>query len=181
MVLLSHPDQFKTGLRVLILKSRNKDGPSEKRSVVRSTKGVEDFDRVLRELAERAKEGERIYASAGQRCEKSAIREFKRRQLDADYDPDTLEFYLNVNRRWCSCAMLPSSQKEKFWLFDCDTAEQTEAVRLELSEHCSDQIPYEYASKTGTHFIVNPFNRTLLSLATQELILENAQMLWGYF
>jgi hypothetical protein len=40
--------------------------------------------------------------------------------------------------------------------------------------------PYHYATKTGDHVLVQPFNMTQCSTEFQSLVKKNPLMLWGY-
>ena len=164
-----------------MLKGRHKDGISGERYFVRVTHSVGHFSRIMEELVNLAQDGERIYGSAGERSMKAAIREFKRRQLDADYDDDPERFYRAINDRWVASLMAPTSQQEKLWLFDCDTSDEIARVTAELREHYDRPMePYRYATKTGWHLVVQPFDRTKISEESRKLIHENPIILWAY-
>ena len=179
--IIDHPVDFTTGTRVLVLRGRRKDGIENQRSVLSVSHSSAQFGSELFKLAAIAGPDERIYASAGERSMLAAVREFKRRQLDADYDPDPQAFYRSIDARWTSCLMHPASQAEKLWLVDCDSAEDTEMAAEDLMLHYKRPMPpYRYATKSGTHFIVQAFDRTALREAVRELIHENPLMLWGY-
>lgn len=181
MHLIQHPNSYKDGARVLLLKGRHKDGRHEQQTIMRVTTSVEQFERRINELANMALAGERIYASAGARSLDSAIRLFKERQLAADYDADPHGFYLRLEDRWASALSNPRSQAEKVWLFDCDNRQEIEAVEAALEEHYDRPFePYVYPSKSGWHTIVHPFNKGLLGDKVRKLLHENAIMLWGY-
>lgn len=179
--LIDHPDQYRDGTRVLMLKSRHKDGHDKERQIMRVTHSRDHFNCTLDELLAEARDGERIYGAAGVRDMAKAVRLFKQRQLDADYDDDPLRFYRSVNERWISALMAPTSQATKLWLFDCDTAEDGARVLSELAEHYDREMePYQYASKSGLHVVVQPFDRSRLSDGVRSLIHENPSILWGY-
>jgi len=135
MKILDHPVGFKSGTRVLMLKGRHKDGLTNERTILRVAHSEDQFDRILEELSSLSMDGERIYAPAGSRSVSKAIREFKRRQLDNDYAENPEAFYRDITSRWTSCLMAPSSQREKFWIFDCDDERSVPNVLSELSEH----------------------------------------------
>lgn len=181
MKLICHPEKFRTGTRVIMLKGRYKDGLTRQRQIFRVSHSVREFDAAIDELRAIAREGERIYASAGARCMVRAIREFKRRQLDADYDANPRLFYERLWDRWVSCLMAPTSQEEMFWLFDCDSREEADMVMRELGElYHREMQPYCYPTKSGKHILVQPFNRTKLRPEVAPLIHENPIILWGY-
>lgn len=177
---IEHSEQFKTGARVLMLKGRHKDGVEKERTLVRVSYGVEQFDDALAALLSALRPGERIYASAGERSIVAAIREFKRRQLDADYDEDPRRFYRSINERWVASLMQPTSQLDKLWLFDCDTPEDLARVEAELEAVYDRGAPYKYASKSGTHILLQPFDKGQMSDASRALIHANPIMLWAW-
>ncbi len=183
---IMHPEHFKTGTRVLLLKGRYKDGIVNERTISLVTSDIGHFNRTLRHLQEAAEPGERIYGTAGERDVPRAIRLFKERQLDANYDDDPTRFYERLNDRWVSCLMNPASQKKKLWLFDCDDEEQEIVVRGEISQFYiagafgKKMVPHIYSSKNGTHIVVSPFDRSNLSTVALKALHDNAIMLWAY-
>jgi hypothetical protein len=178
--LIEHPESFTDGTRVLMLKSRHKDGIAEERAILRVSHGVDRFRRQMNYLLEIMRPSERIYASAGQRDLKKAIRLFKERQLEADYAGEPEEFYRHIDARWASCLMAPAAQLEKFWVFDCDTPEDSMSVRNEYFADGAKVEPYCYRSKNGEHIVVAPFNRSRLSGPVNALLHDNAIILWAH-
>lgn len=148
------------------------------RSVARAAFSPTEFDLQLDGLTALMRPNERIYASAGARDVPKAIRLFKERQLAADYDPDREAFYRDLESRWLSCLMDMKSQADKVWLFDCDSADDTARSRSELI--ALGLTPYEYATKSGTHFVLPPFDKSRLTTHTRDLLHDNALMLWAY-
>lgn len=125
----NHPDRFKEGVRVGLVVTRHKDGSDKtiRKPIISSS--LEDFNKVLeREIEENEHLHDtfRIYFSLSPRDANKAIREFKRKQLDADYDNDPLNFYMNLKNRWASSLMQDHCvlRDEKFWMFDCDSEEE---------------------------------------------------------
>ncbi len=181
MKVIDHPVRFKYGTRVLFLKGRNKDGCTDQRTLMRISHDAGQFEHRLAELQEVSRPAERIYASAGPRAVSAAMRVFKERQLAADYDEDPEAFYRSIETRWASCLMAPRAQDGKVWLFDCDEPNDTERVEAELAkQYDRDVQPYRYATKSGAHIVVAPFNKSLLSDDVRALIHDNPLMLWGY-
>ena len=181
MKLITHREEWYTGTRVLLLKGRNKDGVAEKRSIQRISHNSEQFYLALVELYNLSREGERIYASASTRSMSKAIRKFKERVLESDYNPEPQKFFQDLDNKWVSCLMSPEVQQDKIWLFDCDSEDELDIARLGLSKHYDRPMaPYEYATKNGTHILVQPFNRSPLDDAVKSLIQVNPLMLWGY-
>lgn len=178
---IDHPERFRDETRVLMLKSRHKDGHENERQIVRVTHSATHFNSTLAELALMARDGERIYGSAGARDMQKAVRLFKHRQLDADYDDDPLRFYRGINERWVSALMAPTSQMDKLWLFDADSLRDVDAVTAELDRHYDRPTPpYSYQSKSGVHIVVQPFDRSKLSSEVRAMIHENPIILWAF-
>jgi hypothetical protein len=181
LTLLHHPATYTTGTRVLMLKSRHKDGVVKERAITRITHSELHFLAALTELLKEAQPNERIYGSIGERSMEASIREFKRRQLDADYDDDPERFYRAIHDRWVSCLMAPISQQTKFWLFDCDSEQDAVDAKGQLGLYYDRDFPiYEYRSKSGYHIVTAPFNRKMLSEKVKKLIHTNPLMLWAY-
>lgn len=181
MRVIEHADTYRSGARVLFLKGRHKDGLTKQRTIVRITHSIEQFNRALDNLVASIVDGERVYGSVSARCMSKAIREFKRRQLDADYDEDPERFYRTINDRWASSLMQKTSQLDKLWMFDCDTAEEAVAAERELAEHYDRPMaPYRYNSKSGVHIILQPFDKSKLTDGTRALIHDNPIMLWAH-
>lgn len=180
-MIMEHPTSYTTGARVLFLKGRHKDGKHDQRTIISISNDETEFQRRLDELYDIAKPGERIYASAGERDVKRAIRIFRERQLASEYDADPAKFYFRLHDRWASALNSPHAQAEKLWLFDCDDDGQLGLVGSELAEHYHrDRRPYRYRSKSGWHIITAPFDRTKIAEDARKLIHDNAIMLWGY-
>jgi hypothetical protein len=181
VVQIEHPASFMQGTRLVMLKGRNKDGVAEQRTILRVSYSADQFFRNLVHLTCELRAGERIYASAGERDVKKAIRLFKERQLAADYDDDPELFYRHIEARWASCLMDVKAQGDKLWLIDCDTAADAEIARAEIAAHYDRPMkPYAYATKSGEHIILQPFDRSKLSDRVRGMLQENAIMLWAY-
>ena len=178
MNVISHSHDFKSGTRVMLLRGRNKDGADNKRVITKVTHSESQWDRVFAQLLEEQVEGERIYCTAGARNIEKAARRFREIQLASEYDPDPMKFYRSIESRWASCLMQPTSQLEKFWLFDVDSDEEEEIARAAISAAGAE--PYTYTTKNGWHHIVRPFNRQLISDEANRLLNDNALGLMAY-
>lgn len=179
--IISHPQEWKTGVRMLLLKGRNKDGADPRKTIMRVSHGDDQFDRLAGELFAIMNDGDRVYFSAGSRDIQRAARIFRERQLASEYDDDPMRFYRHIFTRWTSALMSPQAQADKRWLFDCDTEEDASIVRGELTQfYDRPEPPYWYESKSGQHAVVQPFNKALLSNATRSLLHDNAIMLLAY-
>jgi hypothetical protein len=179
-VRINHPEPFMEGSRILMLKSRHKDGVEKQRTIIKHTRARDDFIWELEIMASEMLPNERIYASAGPRDTARAIRLFKERQLDADYSADPMEFYGNLSARWTSCLMDPKAQAGKLWMFDCDSADDLAETTCALDQHYNRALRHQYATKSGYHIIVEPFDRTKLPDRVRRLIHENPLMLWAW-
>jgi hypothetical protein len=184
MKLLPHGDQWKTGVRVMMLKGRHKDGLETERRFVRVALNPESFDRSLELLSGLSIPGERIYATAGPRDLKRASRVFKERLLENDYAENPEAFFERLDDRWFSCLMNSRSQvkSEKVWLFDCDEPGEEElAIKVLRSIGYDRDLLYSYKTKNGAHLIVKPFNKGLLpGDFGKTILLDNPLMLWGF-
>ena len=181
MHIVDHPDEFKSGTRVLLLRGRPKDGLPTNRSIAKIVHGQEQFDKRLAELIGISQPGERIYGSAGARDVRKASRLFRERQLASEYTSQSLDFYMKLEARWASCVQAVEAQAEKIWLFDCDSAEDKDLVKSEINEHYDRPIPpYWYPTKSGFHCVVQPFDKSKIGDHARSLIHDNAIILWGW-
>lgn len=179
MAIYEHPEYFQVGYRVLMLVGRNKDG-CEPRRISRVSRGQEDFNRVLVELLQIARPGERVYASATQRDLFKAMKQFEIAQLNARHSGSELSFYERLEDRWVSSLAKQEStlSDDRWWMFDCDTREDLDLVVKDLVS--IDVSFYQYTTKNGTHVLCQPFNRTKVTLPVQKLVDMNPMMLWAY-
>jgi hypothetical protein len=180
MLELCHPVSFMQGIRVLHLRGRRKDGVENDKSSTLISYSEEEFKDMYKTLCNMMKPGQRIYASAGSRNIKMAIRIFRERQLASEYEQNNINFYKNLQSIWISCISSTYCQQEKLWLFDCDTPEQYTRVHEELLKYEDEIKPYWYDTKNGKHCITKPFNMAGLSLLVESAIHKNPYMLWAY-
>lgn len=177
MQVIGHPDYFREGTRVLLLESRPKDGLKKSRVAAVSRNSEEFFD-ILADFVSRSEPGQRIYASANRLSEKRAIRSFKENQLQNDYDPDPGEFYSKIQQRYIHCLMQCQEKEGRLWMLDIDTKEEAREVFWRIKSGAL--VPkYAYASKSGIHVFVEPFNKSLITLKS-DILQPNALMLVGY-
>lgn len=198
MKLLDHPEQFKTGVRVLLLTQRNKDGSSGGRTHQLVSYKTAEFDETVEKLFNRVSDlsGYRLYGSVDARDTFPARREFALRQIKADWGANPDAFYRILDRQWTSCLSQNEARKTKYFLFDIDSSsiedfdKCEQAVRDAYRKHRyyvtdekdepSSPIVYRYATKNGFHIITEPFNRALLPTEYFDMAHSNAMMLWGY-
>ena len=161
------PDEFKTGYRQLQLLHRPKDGGlnfPQRKSVKITTNGVSEWNRAVEKLKVILEQNpsHRIYACVNERDMSKGIREFKRLQLDADYDTEELKhgFYQDIDNRFFSCLAQPKAAKDVKFLLDCDAGTNMSVLDEFVSGHMIDG--YSYGTKNGMHYITKPFNPKLL-------------------
>lgn len=179
----AHGDDFKSGTRLLMLKSRHKDGwVGKERAILRQSRDIETFNTYLDELRSLMKPAERIYASASPRNVISGARIFAARMADAMFDPPDVraDFFNRLQYHWWSSLMQPQTQirDAKWWMFDCDNTTTLDKVMdfivVRGIEH------YTYPTKSGHHVLCRPFNRENV-LATLGIAPDiNPLMLWSY-
>lgn len=177
-----HPQEYKTGTRVLFLKARNKDGHDRERTVFRISMNERRFDQELEALTMMSKPNERIYCSASARSLKKAARIFEERQFAARFNLDPLNFYASLNDSWASCLMKPSCVEKgaKRWLLDCDSeAERSQALR-ELHNLGIEYYSYNSKSEGSSHLVMKPFDRSKLTEETRAKLDYNPVMLWAW-
>lgn len=161
------PKQFKQGIRLLMLTYRGKEGGLKTRpdrvAIKKLSRNEQEFDKIFSELQEEMKKSDkplRIYSSVNSRDIKKAIREFKERQLEADYfdEESKNQFYFDIKNRWISSLMKPSCRNETFFLFDADDLTRwTIGEAIDKLEESTDVI-WHYKTKNGYHIITKPFN-----------------------
>lgn len=163
-------EKFSDGVRLIMLTQRSKEGGKVTRpdrvAKKRITTNGADFLKAFEEFKLEkdnawgmTKLPLRIYSSVNQRDLQKGIREFKMRQLEADYyDPKSRdEFYLDVKNRWISCLMKPSSRLETKFLIDIDDKAGLQNA-LEFIALKGIEIIAQYETKNGHHIITQPFN-----------------------
>lgn len=177
-----------------MLSCRNKDNDGKKGGTHGSTKKIitanpEEFDAALADLIERSEQAKndhgliyRIYGTVNARDFEKGIREFKRRQLEADYSDDGSRhwFYRDGFNSMVSCLQQPGAKATSLFLWDCDSQAQYEDVRRVLFA-VEAPICHAYETKNGGHVITVPFNYTILDRYSYwPLIKKDAMMLWAY-
>lgn len=183
MQLINHPHEFKTGYRIIMRCRRNKDGAGnsggDRSSKKIITNGPEAWEAGVEKLAADFEEGERIYATVDERDFDKGIREFKRRQLDADYSDDGSRhgFYIDGNNRLVSCLQGPGARVSRLFLFDCDSNQEYNRLLRQLGY----RVTHSYPTKNGGHIITDPFEYPkLLAPEFHPLIQKNAMLLVAY-
>lgn len=178
MTLINHPETFMVGHRVLMLKSRHKDGHKEERQIVRVSRSEKEFKFILHELNTIAQEGERIYATAGTRCCHKAGRLLQQRILDNHYDKEPGRFYDSLIEKWVSCLMKSPTRVDKRWLFDFDDPGLYREFRGAVWRMSHET--YDYETKNGYHIVARPFNTYGMPDYLHRIRHKDALMLWRY-
>ncbi len=168
---------FMDGYRFIMLVHRNKEGGKsnrpQKNGAKRITKNREEFIEMLDELQRLKAESKvpmRIYSCVNARDIEKTIREFKRRQLDADYyDTESRHgFYLDIKNQWVSSLMKQNSRAETKFLIDVDdiiTNKKDWDISI-IENHLKEigvNIILTYPTKNGIHIITEPFNPNLFN------------------
>lgn len=181
MTIIQHPLEYMSGVRLLLLASRHKDGAQKVRRINRVSNNPLHFGNILYEFTRIKQDTDRIYVSLAQRDVIKASRLLKHRMVDAEWNPHPEEFYKNLNNHWVSCLMDKSStlKEDRLWMFDCDSELDYAQVLVEL-ENLNVPVHYSYATKNGHHVVVKPFNRTKLSDQFSGILSDNPLMLWSY-
>lgn len=184
---IEHPELFKQGVRLVMRVWRNKEqqeGRRAGRTLI--SHDPQSWTVAVASLLAECVPGERVYASGEARNIEKAIRVFKERQLAADYDASEVrhDFYNSCFNRWLSCLGAPQASAETYFLFDCDTSEDYETLKLEMAaapvETVGDKIVHTYRTKNGVHVVTQPFNPGLLSVPMRRLRQTNPLILVGW-
>lgn len=166
---------------------RNKDG--EGSSGDRAAKKIitnceQEFNIALGLLIDTIEPGERIYSTVDARNFEKAIREFKRRQLERDYDNEVNRhgFYCDSFNQMVSCLQGPTARASSLFLWDCDSVDEYFNLSEELIKTVRlSVVAHSYLTKNGGHIITRPFEYPkLLDPKFHPLLQKNAMMLWAY-
>lgn len=185
MKIINHPNEFKTGYRILMRKSRTKDGikaSGDRKSKKVITNGPEEYDACFEQLCSELIDNERIYGSVDARDFNKAIREFKRRLLESDYGSVATRdgFYRDSKNQVVSCLQGPAARATHLFLWDCDSIEDYDNCLRALHSACI--VPkHFYTTKNGGHIITEPFEYPkLMDPLMIPWLHKNAMMLLAY-
>ena len=193
-VLLEHPPEFKMGIRVLMRAARNKDNAVPRKTTMRVSYSINEFDDVVQNLLDDLRDGERIYGCVDARNFLNAQRAFEHEKTDADFSASseyTLSFYKNLAPRWTGALMSKAARKTRLLMFDVDSPDELVLQqRIAQIEKCFSNpatspspinaVIHTYKTKNGFHILTNPFNYSALPSPIQEELHTNAMMLWAY-
>jgi len=163
------PENFKEGIRMIMLTQRSKEGGkshnSDRVSKRKLSFNKEEFEKIYNEyknIKSTAKVPLRIYSSINSRNIEKGILQFKRLQLETDYwDIESKHrFYMDIKNRFMSCIMKPKCKETSYFVIDIDENEnepQLEEVMKELKDQ-NVKIIMQYKTPNGTHIITYPYN-----------------------
>jgi hypothetical protein len=163
--------QFTHGYRTLLLIHRAKEGAVKannshlKKFISGNHKEFVEYLYKLLYLKENSKDTLRIYSQVNCRDFNKAIREYKERQLEADYysQEDKESFYKDTHNRFVSAFSKPSCRIETNFIIDCDDLRENETALREISNAgLNDKIIMQYPTKNGWHIVTKAFNPNLL-------------------
>lgn len=170
---------YKTGIRILMLIHRRKDG-GHKRKDRKSRRLIstcpQEFDQHLEFLQEQKDESNallRIYSSANERDIVKAIRLYKMQQVEIEFQ-DTqrqLDFYTQTENQFISCLAKSLCAKQKNFLIDIDQGDDKQEAIKQL-EAVTTIIDIR-DTPNGCHIITKPYNSAL----TPELEIKKDAML----
>lgn len=185
MKIINHPNEFKTGYRILMRTSRTKDGlksSGDRKSKKVITNGPEEYAQCFEKLCSELIDSERVYGSVDARDFNKAIREFKRRLLESDYGSVATRdgFYRDSKNQVVSCLQGPAARATHLFLWDCDSIEDYDNCLRALSlTGCV--IKHFYSTKNGGHIITEPFEYPkLMDPLMIPWLHKNAMMLLAY-
>lgn len=156
-------DQFKEGYRILMLINRKKESgisTTDRKCIRCITKDINTFNITLEVLRQQKQKGQRIYCSVNSRNIIKAIRLFKKRQLDNDYE-DLAEkgnFYCDIYNRFLSCLQNPEARDSRNFLIDLDSQEMSPFLSVYDRLATVTKILLKKETPNGWHFITEPFD-----------------------
>jgi len=173
--MIEFPPFLSTGIRLIEVLERKKDGFESSRVVKRIiTDSRSGFRRVISQLEEDMLRGQRLYVSVNPRNLRKAIYDFKQKQLQADYT-ESEDFYLDIKNRFFSS--LARSKDDSLFLFDIDNVDAIPDSFYENIKKADVKILWSVKTVTGFHVITFPFNHTVfdwgenISIETDGLVL----------
>lgn len=184
MVVINHPEIFKTGYRILLRTHRSKEGGTnrgDRHSKKYVSFGNNQYEELKNKLISEMRNGERVYSSVNERDFDKAVMLFKHRQLDADYqDKESFEaFYIDIYNRWVSSLANKSARKDRLFLIDGDYDDGATKENYSNELCKKTNIVYGYDTKNGFHMVVEPFDYTGLSF--KDKIGFNEMLLVAYY
>lgn len=169
------------GFRVVLLVHRSKEGGFNnthrrhlKKIITRNSQEFFDTIAELKEFMDKDERTLRIYSTANSCDLSKAIRLFKQRQLDRDYETLELrdQFYLDLKNQFISCLMDNSCRVTKNFLFDLDECDDRSFRQIYERIKKHTEIVLSYPTKNGYHIIAVPFN---LAKLDDDNLIKSAQ------
>lgn len=188
------PANFKDGIRTIMLMHRKKDGGKyskpDRFAPKYITKSIDEFNEKYEELIERGQDWGvkfRIYSSVNARNLEKGIKEYKRRQLEADFqgDENRDRFYMSTKTHFFAALMTPGSRAGKYFLLDIDDAPEDNQFALNAVMSLEEQevsSHHWYHTPNGIHIITDPFNPNEIKLPTDDTDIKKDGMMllaWG--
>ena len=158
---------FKTGVRILMLMHRRKDGgPKRKdrkaqRLISRNPEEFDEHWKYLQELKNSSTLPYRIYSSVNERDIIKAIRLYKTQQLELEWQDikNQMNFYVQTENQFMSCLAKPPCAKTKKFLIDLDDTTLLNQTKEKL-ENITKIIDVRN-TRNGYHMITEPYNPNL--------------------
>lgn len=181
---IKHP-AFMSGIRVLKRVARNKDNAAHRRNEVLISYREEDFLSCVGKLLSDIRDGERVYASVDARDILKAQVRFTSdlNEVMRVGAPVTARdaFFRKMDGKWASALGNSTSRLTKRFLFDWDDPCPRYAEVVQGQLHTFSRAPvYSYATKSGYHFVTEPFNPSKLPQHLALKYQSNGSLLWAY-
>lgn len=181
---------FSSGLRVIMLVHRNKEGGIGRRiqrtrlAKIVTTNSEEFFDAIeyLQDIMSKDKRTLRIYSAVNSRDIQKSIHKFKQEQLDNDYSNELNRehFYIDIKNSWISCMMKKSCRNQSNFLFDLDECDDHSLVTITKQIEKQTKIILTYQTKNGYHIITEPFNYNKIECLEQVDVHPDGLLLIDY-
>lgn len=173
-------DFMKQGCRILMMMTRKKDSEEKKEPIIGISNSIETFNKQLLYLRAMKYPNARIYSSVNERHILKAIRLFKQRQLDVDYESLNAkhDFYLNIQKRFISCLQNPQSKKESNFLIDIDHKDETYLALTVDVLKAKTKVLLLKPTPNGWHVVVEPFDCSDFALNHQHITVKKDDMLF---
>lgn len=159
------PKEFRKGIRSVWLIFRGKDFCNESRpqNIQKLSTNPDEWQSCIDKLIVKRSHIDlrgRIYSDLNARNINRAIREFKRRQFENDYQQDVSKFYLSIEKNWLSCLEHKKSADTNYFLLDLDTPETYEETKQYIAKVNPKLLVFDYPTSAGGHIITHPHNYT---------------------
>lgn len=177
-------DGFMDGVRVVMLLNRgiqnsNKGSKRWINKIITTNKGewIDAVSKLLEMQHYLNNPDIRLYSCLNDRNIDKAINMFKHKQIDL-LDDMKLRFYSKIIDSFASCLMKPENKLSKYFLLDIDQKDVSETENF-ISKHSLKVVHY-YPSKSGWHYIVEPFNVKLAETCKTFEVKKDALLLVNY-